>query len=90
MFMSRKNYENDYTAKCDLQIQCDPYQITKDIFHRIRKKNSKFIWKHERPPVAKTVLRKKSGAGGINILDFRLNCKATVIRQYGTDTKTEI
>ena len=38
MFLGRKNQycENDYTTKCNLQIQCDPYQITNDIFHRTR------------------------------------------------------
>ena len=38
MFLGRKNQycENDYTIKCNLQIQCDPYQITDDIFHRTR------------------------------------------------------
>ena len=30
---------NDYTTKCNLQIQCDPYQITNGIFHRTRTKN---------------------------------------------------
>ena len=25
--------------KCNLQIQCDPYQITNGIFHRTRTKN---------------------------------------------------
>ena len=41
MFLGRKNQYcvNDYTTKCNLQIQCDPYQITKDIFHRTRTKN---------------------------------------------------
>ena len=41
MFLSRKNQycENDYTTKCNLQIQCDPYRITNGIFHRIRTKN---------------------------------------------------
>ena len=55
----RKNQycENDYTTKCDLQIQC---QITNGIFHRTRiKKKSQFIWKHKRPWKAKAVLRKK-------------------------------
>ena len=31
--------KTDYTTKCNLQIQCDPYQITNDIFHRTRTKN---------------------------------------------------
>ena len=30
--------ENDYTTKCNLQIQCDPYQITNGIFHRTKTK----------------------------------------------------
>ena len=30
--------KNDYTTKCDLQIQCDSYQITNGIFHRTRTK----------------------------------------------------
>ena len=41
MFLGRKNQycENDYTTKCNLQIQCNPYQITNGIFHRTRTKN---------------------------------------------------
>ena len=41
MFLGRKNQycENDYTTKCNLQMQCDPYQITNGIFHRARTNN---------------------------------------------------
>jgi len=41
MLLDCKNQycENDYTTKCNLQIQCDPYQITSDIFHRTGTKN---------------------------------------------------
>ena len=37
-FLGRKSQycENDYTTKHNLQIQCDPYQITNGIFHRTR------------------------------------------------------
>ena len=43
MFVGRKNQycENDYTTKCNLQIQCDLYKITNGIFHRTRTKNFK-------------------------------------------------
>ena len=36
MFLGRKNQycESDYTTKCNLQIQCNPYQITNGIFHK--------------------------------------------------------
>ena len=61
-------------------IQCDPYQITNGIFHRTRKKISQSIWKCKRPQVAKAVLIKKNGAGGINLPDFRLYYKAIVTK----------
>ena len=39
--LRRKNQscENEHATKRNLQIQCDPYQITSDIFHRTRTKN---------------------------------------------------
>ena len=41
MFLGRKNQycENAYTTKYNLQIQCNPYQITNGIFHRTRTNN---------------------------------------------------
>ena len=40
MFLGRKNqyFENDYTTKCNLQMQCDPYQMTNGIFTELEQK----------------------------------------------------
>ena len=57
-----------------------PIRLPLAFFTELEQKNSQFVWKHSKPRIAKSILRKKNGAEGIRVPDFRVYYKVTVIK----------
>ena len=55
-------------------------KIPKAFFTELEQKNFKFLRRYKRPWISLAILKKKNGAAGIRLSDFRLYYKVTVIK----------
>ena len=82
MFLDWKNQycENDYTTQSNLQIQCNPYQITNVIFYRSRTKYLKICMETQKTPNSQSNLEGKKWSWRNQAPGLQTILQATVIK----------
>ena len=66
--------------KATYRVNTTAIKLPTVFFPELEQIISQFVWQYKKPQISKVILRMKNGTGGINLPDFSLYCRATVIK----------